>query len=614
MKFFRKWEMKVINTGRVSIFILLFIVIIVSAYTDYKGTMNDFMGVNVHAQLYFDHYNGTYVDYNMSLPFRWVRNYHPWEWFESVNDTYQWNFTGEGKWKWFDNYYQKLNQDSINLLICVMSPPSWVIGGKISFHDNGNGSSEDNYRESAEYIAQLAARYGRTGGLPADKIETSDKIQGLDYCRYFEDSNEPDQWWESADWNPVHFGKFLNAVHDGHGVSITTALPIAGVKQGDQKAFHVLGGMANNALTKTAKFDGSYLDTAVKATGRSAKEVLDVINFHQYWNTTDSIPWPWTGAVGVSPENGIYERKDSSITKLKKWRDINAPGVPIWLTEFGWDTYTAGGTDHSYQYAPELQQANYIMRSFALLKKEGLDKAFVYFDQDPKSSDIVQYSSSGLVKDKTSGYARKQSFFFMTTMRKVIGDYYFDGTLKHAEGNPQVYVYRYLRTSGDIVLMVWCRDPKSNIDNGTVLANYRINVPGMISCTQVKPKENVLEGESISLSVTDSKSLSANVIVPAVSETPLFLKIASDVSTETRLKEYQNAPELHPYHIAGRTITFCNIPQDHVITISRLNGVRSWTKAAGKKSQYTFVIQPGLYIYTIKGKTTTASGTFLIYR
>lgn len=572
--------------------------------------MNDFMGVNIHAQLYFNHYLGANTNYDISIPFRWVRNYHPWDWFEAQNDNYQWNFSGEGKWKWFDNYYKLLNEDSVNLLICVMSPPSWITGGKISFHDNGDGSTENNYRECAEYLAQLATRYGPTGAHPDSQIETSDKSQGLDYCRYFEDSNEPNQWWETSGWNPNNFGVFLNATHDGLGVSTDVSLPIAGVKKGDANAFHVLGGMAGTALTKSDKFNGSYLDTAVKATGRNANQVMDVINFHLYWNTTDTIPWPWTNAIGVSPENGIYERSDSSIFKMKAWRDKNAPGTPIWLTEFGWDTYTGGGSNHSYQYAPELQQANYIMRSFALLKREGIDKAFVYFDQDPNSASTVQYASSGLVKDEANGFARKRSFFYMSTMRNILGNYTFTKADRHAEGSPQIYQYRYTRTSNDIVLMVWCRSAKTLVDNGAIVSNYQIDFPEMISCTQVKPENNDLDGVSSELVVANPGTSLSNVTVPLVSETPLFLKVTTNL--QTNVSKQHLIKHSSVYRITGHKVSFSNFPDHSVITISLLNGAIVWKRNTGTSRNASFTAQNGLYTYSIKGKYISDAGIFMI--
>lgn len=580
------------------------------AFTDYKNTMNDFMGVNVHAQLYFSHYLGSNDEYDISKPFRWVRNYHPWGWFEETNDSYEWSFSGEGKWKYFDNYYGKLDQDSVNILISVISPPEWVNGHPHSFHDNGEGKTENNYRESAEYLAQLAARYGPSGSISPELLETSDDIQGLDYCRYFEDSNEPNQWWESEYWHPRNYGAFLNAAHDGYGVQTNEALPIAGVKQGDSEAVHVMGGMAGTGLTPSKKFEGSYLDTALSASGRDADQLFDIINFHQYWNTTDSIPW--TGAFGVCPENGIYERGDSSIFKIIEWRNENAPGMPIWFTEFGWDTYTGGGTDHSYQFAPELSQANYIMRSFALLKKEGIDKAFVYFDHDPNSTGTTQYSSSGLVKDEAHNYERKTSFYFMTTMRRTIGSYRFAGADMHAQGDPQVYVYRYTRTPQDLVLMVWCRDPRSIIDNGTELDDFRIDVSGMVSCNQVLPENGLLDGQCSSLEVVDAGTEQSHVSVPVISETPLFLQITTEASTHSTRHSTKIVPSSTPYRIRNRTVAFRHFTENQRISVTRLDGKVEWEHNHSGMSEPAHTFKPGVYLYRIRNGGMVSSGRFLI--
>jgi hypothetical protein len=590
----------------VLLIIILCFINSISAYTNYSGSMNDFMGVNVHQQLWQYHYLGTNVDYDMHIPFRWVRNYHPWDWFEPTNDTYLWNFQGEGKWKWFDEYYRRLSLDSVNILICVQGAPAWVSGGSIHPYDNGTGTTENNYREKAEYLAQLAARYGHTGTVPANKLETSDKTQGLDYCRYFEDFNEENNWWDTQDWQPGLYGKFLNAAHDGHGVTLDSALPIAGIKQGDANAFHVLGGLANNGIDKTGKFNGSYLDSAVKATGRSASQVMDVINIHLYWNNTDSIPWPWTGAAGVSPENGLFERGTNDIAEIQAWRDAHAPGMEIWLTEFGWDTYTGGGDNHSYQYAPELQQANYIMRSFALLKYLGLGKAFVYFDQDPNSSDATQYSSSGLVKDNSNGFSRKISYYYMSTMRSMIGEYHFTGADMHASGTPQLFIYRFARSAQDVVLMAWCRQANQRIDNGTTISNYNLTVNGMQTCTQVLPQPGQLYGQSNSLLVANPGTTTASVTVSQISETPPFLKLSgTGMSTTTVPASMPRPSSSFTVSVKGRSVSILGMKTGDAITVMRLNGavVQTISNQHGEITQFT--IAAGAYLYSIKNKKST---------
>jgi hypothetical protein len=60
-----------------TVFVILAGVLGSHAYTEYNGTMNDFLGVNVHQQLWQYHYLGTNTNDDMHIPFRWVRNYHP---------------------------------------------------------------------------------------------------------------------------------------------------------------------------------------------------------------------------------------------------------------------------------------------------------------------------------------------------------------------------------------------------------------------------------------------------------------------------------------------------------------------------------------------------------
>jgi hypothetical protein len=338
---------------------------------------------------------------------------------------------------------------------------------------------------------------------------------------------------------------------------------------------------------------------------------MDVINIHLYWNNTDSIPWPWTGAAGVCPENGLFERGNNDIAEIKAWRDSYAPGMEIWLTEFGWDTYTAGGDNHSYQFAPELQQANYILRSFALLKYLGLGKAFVYFDQDPNSASAVQYSSCGLVKDLNNGFSRKTSYYYMSTMRNMIGDYSFVGADKHAVGTPQLYLYRFARSATDNVLMAWCRQAGQRVDNGAAIQNCMITVSGMETCTQVTPQPGLLSGQSTTLTVANQGSATASVTVPHVGETPLFLKITGN-GLSSRIRPAESSPTMQP-QAHGRAAVLRGIAVASDVAIAQLDGTLAWKSSGLHSGAAQLGLKPGLYVYFVRDRKahSAACGRFL---
>jgi len=517
-----------VTLNKLALVILIFIYPGYS-YTNYNNTMNDFIGANIDMSLYLDHYweDGSQdPDYEVAAPFRWVRIYHRWDWFEEpFDDNYTFNTVN---WKDMDDFHTKLDQDSVNILIAVELGVSWLGVSGNTPYDNGDGSSENHYRQRAEYLAQLAARYGYTVHSNSNYLETPDKVSGLGIVKYFEDFNEEDQWWSTPAWHPYDYGKYLNAVHDGQGVTTDSSLPLAGIKQGDPAAVHVMGGMAKNGLESTPAYSGSYLQAAVDSAGRNA---FDIINFHQYWHD---------GSRGVSPEYGILEANPERINDLIAWRDANAPGCRIWLTEFGWDTYDSSGT-HSHQWAPELQQANYLMRAFALLKHAGIDKAFMFMLEDFNSSGTTQYDSCGVMSDS---YQHKISYYYLSTMRHSLGQYVFTRALQHAQGSPQRFLYEFSKPGdqNQKAYMLWCRQSGSKFDNNTTVNNYNLSLSNITNCQLITCQDNNLTGVKSNLTITDPGLATASVTVPLVSETPVFLQTVTEYIYTGPLVSFNKGP------------------------------------------------------------------------
>ncbi|WOO40294.1 PKD domain-containing protein [Rubellicoccus peritrichatus] len=521
---------------------------IINAYTDYSGTMNDFMGINIQVPYYQYRYLAENPDFDLSQSFKWVRNYMLWAALEPQNDLYKFNDFKEIPLRRYDDYYRRLNEDGQNIVTTLITVPNqehverdsfyrdivpWFTGDR-RFPAEGSGFDANDYRERAEFLAQLTARYGPTGGLSETKLETNDKVQGLDYVRYFEGANEPNQKTNDVIWPDAAYAVWMNAAFDGRGVIRDGGLPIAGSKQGDPNVNHLMAGLVDNGV------DLGFLDHTFLAAGR---QTFDAINIHAYFRNKffgDPIE-----KFGVSPEFYILESGKDELQKTLDWRDRNTPGTPVWLTEFGWDTHLSGAGLHSETYAPEPSQGNYIMRTFPLLKKLGFEKAFVYYDFDPLRYGTAMstsiHMSSGLITHKHNSipHRRKPGFFYMTAMSAAIGEYTFDGAHIFGEGTPELYAYVFSKSPTDKVVMMWCRERDAQIDNGTTIANYEFAVPFVEGCEQIVPADQVLGGISTILSVSQAGEIGASVAIDQLSEKPLFLKF-----TGSQILNFNIVPEV----------------------------------------------------------------------
>jgi hypothetical protein len=472
------------------------------AQTRPKITMSDYMGINTNVAAYDNKFLT-----DLSKCVKWIREYHDWSQYEAANNFYKWdNITKEPQgytWPEHTDFMKECRRLNMNVLIDVLGKPSWAGTSPIPVN-SGTGANASDYMERLEFMGQLVARYG-SKKISASLLETADKTTGLNFIKYYEDDNEPDYTWKNPRWTAENYAKYCNAVHDGFGVTTDADHPLLGIKSVDPDAMHVMAGLASS--------DTTYLNKVVLASG--GRIPFDVLNMH--WYCTDM-----TNAY--SPENEKYGY-EVSFRKFFKWKNRVVPNIPVWMTEFGWDTYLANDNKHSYTYAPALQQANYLMRSYLVLLQMGFEKAFLFMDTDSNSKDILQYSSSGLLTDRTSKYVRKQSWYYLATMQNVLGKTEFSKVISYKEqsGTNEVYCFEFANpVNTEKIFALWTRKTNSKVDDGTT-ATYPFNLGYQPEYAySVVPMDTDMDGDTIRYS-NPGQILELNL-----TETPQFVIVSGN--------------------------------------------------------------------------------------
>ena len=465
------------------------------------NTMADFMGANTNVASY----DQNYLE-DLSKCVKWIREYHNWSHYETANDYFKWDdFTKEPggmDWPYHTKFMEKCNQLGVNVLIDVLGIPKWIGEEKHIPNSSGDGSKAEDYMEKLEFIGQLVARYG-SKKIDPSLLKTADKISGLNYITYFEDDNEPDYWWWEPRWSADNYAKFCNAAHDGTGVHTSPEYPLLGIKSVDPDVKHVMAGLA--------EVDSVYLQKVLD--NSEGKIPFDAINMHMYCtDMTDA----------YSPENEIfgYEKKFSAFLN---WKERVLPNIPVWMTEFGWDTYKDEENRHSYTYADFNQQANYLLRSYFIFLKMGFDKAFMFMDTDYNSEDTLQYSSSGYFDDNMKGHNKKPSFYYQVLAQNILGSSTFKKVVAYGEssGNNEDYCFEFEnKTNADIIYVMWTRECNSGNDKGAK-SEYQLDL-GYIpeSAYLVFPKNLDEKGETMKAKV-DGAIVNLNL-----TETPQFLIVS----------------------------------------------------------------------------------------
>jgi hypothetical protein len=197
------------------------------------------------------------------------------------------------------------------------------------------------------------------------------------------------------------------------------------------------------ALTTTAS--GEYARGVACLEGLADR--YDALNMHDY---AQAEGWPtWRRSY---PEDPVipYLRE---VRDMLAWRDVHAAGKPVWVTEFGWDASTKkpppGNDDSKWVGVTDLQQAQYLVRSFLVFARLGVGKAFIYFFNDEDHPGL--HAAAGL----TRNWRPKPSWYAVGHLRRALGDYRFDRVIREVPDD--VYAYRFTHKDGadQAVIAVW---------------------------------------------------------------------------------------------------------------------------------------------------------------
>lgn len=568
-----------------TLIILSLSIIVFNAYSQATDpiVISEFIGVNSNVAAY-DH---NYLE-DLAVCTKWIREYHSWGHYEPADEYYKWdNITTHPQgytWPEHTRFMEDCQKLGINVLACVLNKPGWA-GDDPGAYSSGDGSEPLHYIDKLEFMGQMVARYG-SKKIDQSLIETADKVTGLNYIRYYEDDNEPDYWWKTPRWPADRYAVYLNAVHDAYGVETSENYPLLGIKTVDSTAMHVMAGLATT--------DSVYIQKVLDAS--NGRIPFDVLNIHTYCKDDEN---------GYSPENEMYGL-EKSLSGFMEWRNRTLPGIPVWITEFGWDTYK-NENHHSYIYAPPLQQANYILRSYMILLHMGFEKAFLFMDKDPNSNNTLQYSSSGLIKDINNGLEKKPSYYFLATMQKILGNARFNQTIhfRKSVNENEVYCLEFKNDSATIYAL-WTRSKNSATDSGTSLDYSFLSEQAAQNAFVIHPRDNDTDGDTLSLSPSGS------FFDLTLTETPRFLIIPNEATGLHLIEPSESSISVYPNPSGGevRVVVYNPVKQKMKITAWAGDGLKvkviadQMMDAGNTTFSFHPHYSPGLYYIGLVGEKT----------
>lgn len=435
-----------------------------------------------------------------------LREYHNFGWTYDAN-------TGkcyfQSSWFDFDEFYKNVYNAGITILPCIQQGNNKQ-NREYKPVENGDSTTvAASYKIHSNVLFNYAARYGSTKVDESKLNLTSGTVAktGLGYIKYYENWNEPDKTWigDDACFSPEEFAAMCSADYDGHEGTMGDTY---GIKQADPNAKLVYGGLAGGSAGV------NYLERMKKWSeeNRPSKTLpFDAINFHMYCGTK-------------SPEASSFVE---SATALINWRNTNAPGKEIWITEFGWDTNTS-----SPRSAPSYDtQRDWIIREYLIADRIGLDRATVYTSRDDAdSSNTTQYATCGLTTQKGKE-ERKSSWYGVNTLKTTLTGFTFNQVIKE---DSNLYIYKYTNTTtNEDCYVLWCPT-----ENGTTINNYNLTIGNRLNATLTKLEDKREIGVSTNLNIEE------NAVTVNVSESPIFVKVSGTKATNNdSTNEPENEPE-----------------------------------------------------------------------
>jgi len=176
--------------------------------------------------------------------------------------------------------------------------------------------------------------------------------------------------------------------------------------------------------------------------------LYDVLNIHTYAMVNG---WPeWKRSFPEDPAIPFLK----GIEDLIAWRNQNAKGKEIWVTEFGWDASTkpnptTGDAAKWKGNVTDAQQARYIVRSFLVFSTMDVARAYLYFFND--SDEPSFHAASGI----TRNFQPKPSFHAMAHLYRSLNEYRFSRVVTKKAGELYAFEYVHAAQPKKKVLVAW---------------------------------------------------------------------------------------------------------------------------------------------------------------
>jgi len=438
----------------------------------------------VHPQPAFDQMMGVNVTYKDPLGrlsmAGMVREFHVWSWNQPKPDVEDWNPQQHID---FGQYYSNLDALGITVVPVLQQTPTWLL--RPGMNEQSQPLENDQlkgtpagFKKQAAFFKRFAETYAPSG------------------VRYIENWNEPDKDWLGP---AAYFKQGDLAAMCSTDYDALLSLSANGTLSSNQVKL-VMGGLAFPTLDY---LNGIFLWHSPPS--KMNNQLFDVINLHHYSN---SAPEHTSPVKGISPEE---DRLREKMSEFVRYRNQNLPEKEIWVSEFGYDTWTGStqGVKEIPGQSAEETQAQWLVRSFLALAAAGVDRA-VLFAMSDEGDPNIRYNTSGLLSHRDGETLPKVSWYYVSALRNILRGMHFEKEV--AASDPEIRIYKFSDDQNQrVVYALWCPTSKGK------KVSYSFKGQGQSDVNIVSLVNGSVTGESKVVSAID------NSLKLEVSETPVFV-------------------------------------------------------------------------------------------
>lgn len=375
--------------------------------------------------------NFLWAPLNRRLGIGWVRFENmKWPMISPRPDVF--NYHGNSPWNLDHDVIVKAYHDQgMNFLPFLFQTPEYATSAPAAVQKNRESYPPRDNAQMGDFVFQTVARYG-SQKHPAAELKTSDKKTGLNEINTYEIWNEPNL--HDPNWGP-----WVGTMAQYNAMFRVAA---AAVKRADPTARVTNGGAAGIDIETMNSMLLPYAD------GKKPLDFVDILNVHYYsGRVAPEIATMDANADRSGAGKGANTFEDA-LRRLIAWRDKNKPGLPIWMSETGYDSAGPSGTDEQTQAA---QLPRVIMMALAA----GVEKVIVYRESGSTPS---LFAASGVMRDDGS---LKPSWFTYATMIRAL-DGVKGGGRRLPYPDPNVRLYAWTRGT-ETILSAWAIDGKATL-------------------------------------------------------------------------------------------------------------------------------------------------------